>query len=66
MPFVGQDRFGNAARAAIERAAGQMREVRSGQWGRVPQESTAAYKRRIANEKNMQRWSETQQRINNQ
>jgi hypothetical protein len=66
MPFVGQDRFNNAARAAIEKRAGQMGAVRRGEWGRVPQESTAAYKRMLANKKNMDRWSEAQQRINQQ
>lgn len=44
MPFVGQDRFNNAARDSITRTAEQMRAVRGGQWGRIPQDNSAAAK----------------------
>ena len=66
MPNVGQDPFNNAAREAIQRRASQMQSVRRGEWGKVPQESSAAYKAMLANKKNMDRWSQNQQRINGQ
>lgn len=66
MPNVGQDPFNNAAREAIQKRASQMQSVRRGEWGRVPEESSARYKAMLANKKNMDRWSQNQQRINGQ
>lgn len=42
--FVGQDRFKSAAREAISRRAEQVRAVRGGQWGRVPDAVSASGK----------------------
>ena len=66
MPNVGQDPFNNAAREAIQKRASQMQSVRRGEWGKVPEESSARYKAMLANKKNMDRWSQNQQRINGQ
>lgn len=66
MPFVGQDKFSNAAREAIQRASEQMRRVRGKEWGRIPEGSSAIEKARTTNQRNMQRWTETQQQINKQ
>lgn len=66
MPNVGQDPFNNAAREAIQKRASQMQSVRRGEWGKVREESSARYKAMLANKKNMDRWSQNQQRINGQ
>lgn len=44
MPNVGQDKYGSAPREARSRTIEQMRAVRGGQWGRVPEDKSASGK----------------------
>jgi hypothetical protein len=63
MPIVGQDQFGNVIRQAIERRAAQMRSVRGGEWGRIPQERSATQKSLETRRRGVERWSETRNRM---
>ena len=63
MPIVGQDRFNNVARAALERTVSQMRKVRGGEWGRIPPEMSAIQKALETRKRGVERWSETRNRM---
>lgn len=63
MPIVGQDRFNNVARAALERTVAQMREVRAGRWNQVRPETDARQKSLETRKRGVERWSETRNRM---
>jgi len=63
MPIVGQDKFNTVARAALERTAAQIREVRSGRWGKVSPEMSALQKSLETRKRGVERWSETRNRM---
>lgn len=66
MPIVGQDRFNSAIRAARQRTADRIRQVRSGEWGRIPQGRSAAEKTMETRQRGIQRYQEVDSALKNQ
>ena len=66
MPLVGQDRFKSAVRAARERTVDKIRQVRSGEWGRIPQGRSAVEKTMETRQRGIQRYQEVDSALKSQ